>query len=239
MRLVLLWHQVQTPAVMKFERRDETRHLPWGLLSVSDRRHQAPRICSKKPRRHEPKLVAIPRKNMKVFCVLRRRSRRTRRVRTTPRPKEWLGSPDRAHLELSIRGEKPERARQIRACAPKRCSGAPNRCLDLPAPAARRAGGRAGRPASLRLPGLPRSVPPTRLGPSRSVLLACRSVCPPPGRAAGGGAIASAERPGSSRDLRPPAPGVGGELASLAVLRAKRRRSRLTGGPSEAAGHIY
>jgi hypothetical protein len=166
MRLVLLWHQVQTPAVMKFERRDETRHLPWGLLSVSDRRHQAPRICSKKPRRHEPKLVAIPRKNMKVFCVLRRRSRRTRRVRTTPRPKEWLGSPDRAHLELSIRGEKPERARQIRACAPKRCSGAPNRCLDLPAPAARRAGGRAGRPASLRLPGLPRSVSPARLGRS-------------------------------------------------------------------------
>jgi hypothetical protein len=40
MRRVLLWHQVQTPAIMKFERRDETRHLPWGRLDFPDRSHQ-------------------------------------------------------------------------------------------------------------------------------------------------------------------------------------------------------
>jgi hypothetical protein len=40
MRRVLLWHQVQTPAIMKCERRDETRHLPWGRLEFPDRSHQ-------------------------------------------------------------------------------------------------------------------------------------------------------------------------------------------------------
>ena len=40
MQRVLLCHQVQTPVIMKFERRDETRHLLWGRLDFPDRLHQ-------------------------------------------------------------------------------------------------------------------------------------------------------------------------------------------------------
>ncbi len=95
---IFLFESDYSPAMMKYKRRDETRHLPWGRLSVSGRRIQRYGFAAGIP-------IARPtcrRKLRLLFIALDSRSRRTRRVRTKPRLKEWLDFPDRAHQELSL-----------------------------------------------------------------------------------------------------------------------------------------
>ena len=61
--------------------------------------------------------VNVP-KNMLFFSAV---NQACRRARSEPRPKDWLGSSDRARQKLSICVEKPQCARRFRACAPQIC----------------------------------------------------------------------------------------------------------------------
>jgi hypothetical protein len=56
-----------------------------------------------------------------VFYTVKEESLNARPVRTKRRPEEWLGSPDRAHQDLSMCIEKPPRAPHFRARASQIC----------------------------------------------------------------------------------------------------------------------
>jgi hypothetical protein len=77
-------------------------------------------LCSKKVGR-APEIALNVLKNLLFFIAVERASRRARPVRTKRRPEEWLGSPDRAHQDLSMCIEKPPRAPYFRARAPQIC----------------------------------------------------------------------------------------------------------------------
>jgi hypothetical protein len=60
-------------------------------------------------------------KDMPFFYTVKEESLNARPVRTKRRPEKWLGSPDRAHQDLSMCIEKPPRAPYFRARAPQIC----------------------------------------------------------------------------------------------------------------------
>ena len=90
----------------------------WWWHSVAGRRHYDRCTCIKNLRRRAPENgVNVP-KIMQFFSAIKQGYRR---ARSEHRPKDWMGSPDRARQKLSICVEKPQCARRFQACAPQTC----------------------------------------------------------------------------------------------------------------------
>ena len=119
MQGILLWIQFVGRETMKCEWSVKMRHLPSGRLSVAGQKHIVLFLCNKKVGR-APEIVLNVLKILLYFIAVERASRRARPARTKRRPEEWLGSPDRAHQDLSMCIEKPARAPYLRARAPQK-----------------------------------------------------------------------------------------------------------------------
>ena len=96
-----------------------TKPRPEEWLSPPDRAHQGLSMCIEKTpcaRRFRARA-----RNAILSAAPGSSCRRSRPVRTKPRPEEWLSSPDRAHQDLSMCIEKPPRAPYFRARACQMC----------------------------------------------------------------------------------------------------------------------